>query len=82
MAAPRTRRPVVEHAGRVTKSAQLSKASLELCDWLIDNITLSAQAPDFEGEAKKISTAKREVTAALTIAGGVPIAVQRQSQAG
>jgi hypothetical protein len=56
---------------------RLSKMTLELCDWLIDNITLSAQAPDFEAEAKRIATAKREVAAALTAAGGVPIAVQR-----
>ena len=67
----------VEHNGRVTTARQLSKATLEFVDWLIDGVTLSTQAPNFEAEAKKIATAKREVGAALTAAGGKSLAQQR-----
>ena len=56
---------------------QLSRATLEFCDWLIDGVTLSAQHQDFEAEAKRIATAKREVAAALTAAGGTTISAQR-----
>jgi hypothetical protein len=77
------RTPRVAHTGRTTTVVEkrLSRQTLELCDWLIDTITLSAQAPDFEAQAKKIAAAKREVTVALVAAGGVPISVQRE-QAG
>ena len=77
------RTPRVAHTGRITTVTEkrLSKSTLELCDWLIDNISLSAQAPDFEVQAKRITTAKREVSAAFIAAGGIPVAVQR-AQAG
>jgi hypothetical protein len=73
------RTPRVAHTGRTTTVVEkrLSKATLEFCDWLIDTVTLSTQAPDFEAQAKRIVTAQREVTAALIAAGGVPIATQR-----
>ena len=80
MATARQTRPV-EHEGRVTRSRQLSKATLEFCDMLIDGVTLSTQAPDFEAKAKQIATAKREVAAALKEAGGKPLAEQRAAQA-
>jgi hypothetical protein len=56
---------------------QLSQATLEFCDFLIDGVTLSTQAPDFEDQAKRIGTAKREVSYALIEAGGTPLSVQR-----
>lgn len=69
----------VQHEGRVTKpKPQLSKATLEFVDGLIDGVTLSTQHPDFEGMAKVIAVAKREVAQALTEVGGVPLAVQRE----
>lgn len=79
MATARSPRPV-EHEGRVTRSRQLSKATLEFCDMLIDGVTLSTQAPDFEAKAKQIAAAKREVAAALKEAGGKPLAEQRAAQ--
>jgi hypothetical protein len=51
----------------------LSRPTLELCDWLIDGITLAANHPDFEEQARRIATAKKEISAALTAAGGTPI---------
>jgi hypothetical protein len=56
----------------------LSKTTLQFCDWLIDGVTLSAQAPDFDEQARTISTARKEVTDALVAAGGVPMAAQRE----
>ena len=47
---------------------------------IIDGVTLSTQAPDFEAKAKQIATAKREVAAALKEAGGKPLAEQRAAQ--
>ena len=67
------------HNGRVTAPARaLSRQTLELCDWLIDNITLAANHPDFDGQAKVIGNAKQEVSGALVAAGGVPIGARRQ----
>lgn len=56
----------------------LSQETLELCDWLIDGITLAANHPDFEDQARKIATAKKEIAAALAAAGGTPLADQRK----
>lgn len=55
----------------------LSKETLEFCDWLIDGVSVSANHPNFEDEAKRVGTAKREITEALVAAGGTPIGVQR-----
>jgi len=78
--AARTRK-AVEHDGRVTRLAPpLSRRTLELCDWLLDQVTLSAQAADFEEQARAIAKARREVDAALRAAGGTPISVQRAAQ--
>jgi hypothetical protein len=57
---------------------RLSKETLEFCDSLIDGVTLSTQHPDFEGMARTIAKAKREVAGALKAAGGVPLADQRE----
>jgi hypothetical protein len=55
----------------------LSRETLELFEWLLDGVTLAANHPDFEGQAARISAAKREMDAALTAAGGTPLSVQR-----
>jgi len=36
----------------------LSRGTLELCDWLIDGITLAANHPEFEQEAARIARAR------------------------
>jgi hypothetical protein len=59
---------------------EISRATLEFCDWLIDQVTLSAQHPDFDQEARRIATAKREIAEALAAAGGMPIGEQRRQQ--
>lgn len=56
---------------------EFSLKTLELIDWLIDGITISAQTPNLAEEAQKVETAKREVEAALIAAGGTPVSVQR-----
>jgi DNA-binding ferritin-like protein len=58
----------------------LSKETLQLCDWLIDGVTLAANHPDFENQARIIATAKREVQEAFVEAGGTPIAVLRAQE--
>jgi len=58
---------------------ELSKETLEFVDGLIDGVTLSTQHPDFDGMAKTIGTAKREVASALIKAGGVPLGAQRET---
>jgi hypothetical protein len=67
-------------AQRTTPPAppKLSRDTLEFCDSLIDGVTLSTQHPDFDGMAKVISHAKREVATALKLAGGVPLSDQRE----
>ena len=67
-------------AQRTTPPAppKLSRDTLEFCDSLIDGVTLSTQHPDFEGMAKTIARAKKEVAVALKLAGGTPLAEQRE----
>jgi hypothetical protein len=68
----------VQHNKRVTTNQPFSRETLELCDSLIDGVTISAQAPDLAALAKRIDTAKKEVAAELVRRGGVPLAVQRE----
>lgn len=81
MATPK-RAPVVKtsttNRGRTTTAERgLSRGTLEWIDGLLDGVTLSNQAPDFDAQARKIRTATREVQAALRAKGGKPIADQR-----
>ena len=46
---------------------KLSRTTLEFCDWLLDGVTISSQAPDLLTEAKKVSDARDEVDAALNV---------------
>ena len=57
---------------------EISKETLEFCDWLIDGVTLAANHPHLASEAQKIETAKKEIGAALSEAGGVPLGVHRE----
>ena len=59
---------------------KLSRTTLEFCDWLLDGVTISSQAPDLLTEAKKVSDARDEVDAALIEAGGKPLRIQRTEQ--
>lgn len=65
--------------GRVTHPVMpiVSRETLELCDWLIDGITLSAQAPDFIEQATRIAAARDEIARALRDVGGTPLIDQR-----
>lgn len=65
--------------GRVTTppASGISKGTLEWLDGLLDGVTLSNQAPDFDAQARRIRTATREVQVALRAKGGKPIADQR-----
>ena len=57
--------------------SELSQTTLELCDTLIDGVTISSQHPELERVAKEVALARREITAALVEAGGTPVAQQR-----
>lgn len=45
--------------------AAISRDTLEFLDWLINQVTLSAGAPEFEEQARRIAVAKREIAVAL-----------------
>jgi hypothetical protein len=66
-------------AAKTEKAPEFSAETLALCDWLVDNITLSAQAEDFESQAKRIATAKREIAAVIHASGGTTLADQRKA---
>lgn len=81
MAGARTR--PVTHNGRTTDATpKLSLSSLEFIDNLLDGVTLSAQSPDMMADARMIATARDEIDALLTAAGGAPIRVQRSKEPG
>jgi hypothetical protein len=56
---------------------ELSKETLEVCDFLIDGVTIALNHPEFTDQAARWGKAKDEVTAALVEAGGVPLKDQR-----
>lgn len=42
-----------------------SRETLEFLDWMLGTVTLSAQMPDLENQARIVAKARREVQAAL-----------------
>lgn len=78
---PRPR--AVEHNGRITTpKPQLSRETLEICDQQLDQIHLLLNLPpdEFERVSKILVKAKREIEAALIVAGGKPLSAQRAEQ--
>lgn len=55
------------------EKSPLSVRTLELCDYLVDGMTIAANAENFEDWAERISTARREVQSLLAAQGGQPI---------
>lgn len=61
------------NGNEATEKTALSVRTLELCDFLIDGMTLQANAENFEDWAARIATARREVQSLLMEAGVKPI---------
>jgi hypothetical protein len=76
--APRTAPPA--RATPPKPRQHLSKETLELCDWLVDGVTVAANHPDFDGQCRIVGTAKREVAEALRAAGGRTMGDKRTQQ--
>ena len=69
------------HEGRTTPPAKhLSKSTLEFCDQLIDGVTLSIQAPNFEQIAKQMARYCFEHHIAIPDVGGLQAFLQQRPE--